>query len=108
VLSRRQWFAAAASGIAAIVGWRYASSDEQDGIVAVLRRRLDYLVLDEPGVRAFASDLAIHGKIHGSKLRLLDAARPIYERMPQSMKALALPLARRAHVTLYLMSSDFF
>jgi hypothetical protein len=107
VLTRRQWFAAAASGAVALAGWRYTASSEQDGIIAVLYKRLDYLMLDEPGVRAFASDEVAQGAVRGSKLRVIDAAQPVYEHLPQSAAQL-LARGEERIVTLYLMSSDFF
>lgn len=107
MITRRQWFAAAASGAVALAGWRYTASSEQDGIIAVLHKRLDYLLLDEAGVRAFAADEATQGAIRSSKLRVIDATRPVYEHLPQSAAQL-LARGEERIVTLYLMSSDFF
>ena len=112
MISRRRWFAAAASGVAALAGLRYMTSDEEDGIVEVLRKRLDYLMLDEPGVRAFAADLTAHdnNNLRHSKLRLIDAAEPVYTRLPRSPNALThrLEHGESRVVSLYLLSSDFF
>jgi hypothetical protein len=114
MISRRQLFVAAASGVAGLAGLRYLTSNEEDGIVAVLRKRLDYLVLDEPGVRAFAADLAAHNNVRGSKLRLIDATEPVYSRLPTPANAPSSTLAHKLEhgeariVSLYLLSSDFF
>ena len=109
MVSRRQLLAVAASGAAALATWRFVGSSEQDGIVAVLRKCLDYLVLDETGVRAFAADLAAHKRIAGSKLRLIDAVGPVYPQLgPGSALSQSLVHGEERVVSLYLLSSDFF
>ena len=108
MISRRTLLVGAA-GIAAAGVYRYATTSEEDAIVAVVRRRLDYLTLDDDGLRAFARDLANNGVVADGKLRMVAAAGPVYPLIAKT-PAVAQVLKHREEriVSLYLLSSDFF
>lgn len=96
--------------LAGALGWRLGIVTEQQAIVDVLHKRLDYLRLDESGLRRFADDLVRHRSIPGVRLRLLAAAGPLY----RSFRLGNDPIAKRVRhveeriVTAYLLSSDYF
>ncbi len=97
---------------AAVGGWRYVTASDADAIVAVLRRRLHFLRLEEPGLHAFATDLAARGLVSSSRLHLLGAAGPLYANLPvpsgRSTLWSGLQHGEERVVSLYLLSSDFF
>jgi hypothetical protein len=78
----------------------------------LLKKRLDYLILDENGLLVFARDLAAQKLISSHKLRMLDFAEPVYTRLSLVAHDNALTRAIRHGeeriVTQYLLSSDFF
>ena len=97
-------------GGAGVVTWRFNVAKPEDGILAVLRKQLDYLHLDETGVRTFAAELAQRGLVNETKLRWLAFGAPLYA---ITDLAAAAPEKWIAHgeeriVSLYLLSSDFF
>jgi hypothetical protein len=111
VINRRQLLAASIAGIVGLTTWRFFRSSDADAIVAVLRKRLDYLILDEQGLYAYANDLAARKIISSSKLRLLDVAGPIYTHLVPSHRNAAVRELQHGEervVSLYLLSSDFF
>lgn len=112
MFSRRQFLATAVAGIAALTTWRFIRGSDEDAIIAVLRKRLDYLILDEQGLRAYARDLVGEKIVSSRKLRLIDVAGPIYAHLDVSSYGNALTRELRHGeervVTLYLLSSDFF
>lgn len=115
MFSRRRLIASIiGSGIAGLGGlatWRFTQSSDVDGIAAVLCKRLDYLMLDEDGVRTFADDLAARDIVSTSKLRWIEFAGPVYTRLvPAQGNALTRELnhGEERIVSLYLLSSDFF
>lgn len=110
---RRQLLAAAAAaGIAGLATWRVTSGSEEDAVIAVLRKRLDYLKLDEQGLHAYAADLVARKSVSSGKLRSIAAAGPVYAHLDVS--SFANPFTRELRhgeerlVSLYLLSSDFF
>lgn len=100
------------AGLTGLVTWRFIRSSDEDAIVAVLKKRLDYLILDENGLRVFARDLAAQQIISSHKLRMLDFAGPVYSQLSLAAYSSALTHAIRHGeeriVTQYLLSSDFF
>ncbi|MGB5081167.1 MAG: hypothetical protein WBO23_10540 [Burkholderiales bacterium] len=115
MLRRRQFLVAGLAGLAGLTGlvtWRFIRSSDEDAIIAVLRKRLDYLLLDDNGLRAFAGDLVAQKTISGNKLRMLDVAGPVYTQLSfasyRNALARALRHGEERIVTLYLLSSDFF
>lgn len=112
MLSRRQFLTVSAGGLGALATWRYARSHEENAVVAVLRKRLDYLTLDEQGMRAFAVELVRRKIISGNRLRLVDAAGPVYTSLDTSglPPALMHPLRHGEEriTSIFLLSSDFF
>jgi hypothetical protein len=108
MISRRTLLAGAA-GIAAAGVWRYATTSEEDAIAAVVRRRLDYLSLDDEGLREFARDLANHGVVADGKLHMIAAVGPVYPLIATvPAAAQLLKHGEERIVSLYLLSSDFF
>jgi hypothetical protein len=112
MLNRRRFLAAGMAGLAGLVTWRLIRSSNEDAIIAVLKKRLDYLILDENGLRVFARDLVAQQIISSHKLRMLDIAEPVYTRLSLAAHGNALIRAIRHGeeriVTQYLLSSDFF
>ena len=102
------------SGCLALLGvssFRYLHASDEDAIVAVLRRCLGYLRLDDDGVRRFAHDYAAAHLISTAKLRALDAVGPLYSHLPFNSRTLLPRDMRRGEervVTKFLLSSDFF
>lgn len=109
--SRRLFVATAIGSLAAFGGWRFFRSREADAVVAVLRKRLDYLVLEEAGLRAFAVDLAANHIVSGTRLKLIGTFMPVYSRLRldgHSTVEDALRHGEERIVSNYLLSSDFF
>lgn len=111
-MNRRQFSAAALiATVLGAAGLRYAMSRDQDGIIAAIRKRLGYLRLDEAGLRRFADDLAATHEISSTRLRVVGAAAPLYQRIEPRHWTTVGPAVRHSedHVTTqYLLSSDFF
>jgi hypothetical protein len=98
-------------GIGALAGWDIARVTPEDAVVMVLRKRLNYLTLDEAGVWQFARDCVTRMPVSSAKLRIIAAIAPIYSRLPTSPDTYAGSLTRFGEeriVTRYLLSSDFF
>jgi hypothetical protein len=98
-------------GLPGFLAWRVNRSTDQDAVVEVLRKRLNYLQLDQAGLRQFAEDLAARHPMSSARLRILAAATPLYTRLALSGHNVASNGIRHGEervVTLYLLSSDFF
>jgi hypothetical protein len=98
-------------GVAAFIGWRVGSATQEDAVLTILRKRLDYLQLDEAGVRQFARDFVANTTISGGKLRLIAAFSPVYRRLvfsPDNFLAHATRFGEERVIARYLLSSDFF
>jgi hypothetical protein len=112
MLDRRRFLVTSMAGLAGLVAWRLIRSSDEDAIIAVLKKRLDYLILDENGLRVFARDLVAQQIIASHKLRMLDFAGPVYTQFSLASRSNALTRAIRHGeeriVTQYLLSSDFF
>ena len=112
MFKRRQFLAAGIAGVTGLMTWRFIRSSDENAIIAVLQKRLDYLLLDENGLHAFARDLIAQRIIARNKLRMLDVAGPIYTQLSVTSYGNALTHAVRHGeeriVSLYLLSSDFF
>jgi hypothetical protein len=108
---RRRGFLAGLAGLTGVgvlaAGWKGARSRPHDTVIRVLRTRLDYLTLDEAGVRRFADELVARGTVSASHLHLLASILPLYERL-----GLTGGMDIRSHeeriCTAFLLSSDFF
>jgi hypothetical protein len=108
MIKRRYFVLAVLAGAAAI---RFAFSSEAASIVAVLRKRLDYLRLDDAGVHSFARDLAALHRMSSSRLRLVSALGPLYSQVDSAKDSVLVNGIRHGEeriVTTYLLSSDFF
>jgi len=112
MFKRRQFLAAFIAGLTGLLTWRFIGSSDENAIVAVLQKRLDYLLLDDNGLHAFARDLVAQKVMSSNKLRMLDVAGPVYTQLTVTSYGDALTRAVRHGeeriVTLYLLSSDFF
>jgi hypothetical protein len=99
------------STIAGLIGLRFATISDASSIVAVLRKRLNYLRLDDVGLQRFAQDLAAQHQLASSHLKLVGAAGPLYTHMPTTGRNLISNGIRHGEeriITTYLLSSDFF
>lgn len=112
MMNRRQFLVATVAGLGALATGRYVLGNEEDAIIAVLRKRLDYLILDEKGLHGYAADLVDKKIISSRRLRSVDAAGPIYANleMPPFSKTLTYEVRHGEErvISLYLLSSDFF
>lgn len=112
MLGRRQLIAAAIAGIAGVSTWRFLGSSDENAVIEVLRKRLDYLVMDEQGTYAYARDLVARQIVASGKLRLLDALGPLYRRFSagpnRNVLTRELQHGEERIVSFYLLSSDFF
>jgi|SRR5580692_1942788 hypothetical protein len=110
-MKRRYFLLSGLAGVCGLVGWRYVRSSDEAAIVKVVYKRLGYLQLDDAGVRQFAHDLAAAHIISSFRLRVTDAAGPLYTRASLSADNRFDNAIRHGEdrvVTQYLMSSDFF
>ena len=97
---------AAVLGLAAL---RLGLSRPEDAVIAVLRKRLSYLQLDEASLGNFARDFAASGKMARGKLRLIAALAPLYQWLPSDDSSpAAVRHGEERLVTAFLLSSDFF
>jgi hypothetical protein len=98
-------------GVVGILGWRIIHATQEDAVITILHKRLDYLKLDDAGVRQFARDFVAKTAISGGKLRLIAAFSPLYRRLvlsPDNFLSHATRFGEERVVTRYLLSSDFF
>jgi hypothetical protein len=110
-LKRRTFLISGAAVLCGAVGWRFAISRDQSAIMKVLYKKLNYLKLDEAGVRQFASDLAARKDISSLRLHIIDAADGLYTHhslAADNRVGLGIRHGEDRVVTQYLMSSDFF
>jgi hypothetical protein len=85
--------------------------NEEEAVVAILRKRLGYLKLDEAGVWEFARELVARSRFNPAKLDLLGALRPLYTRLSLSGDGrldLDIRHGEERVLSLFLLSSDFF
>jgi hypothetical protein len=97
--------------IAGIVGVRFALSSDEGAILAVLRKRLDYLQLDEEGLLSYARDLADSHRIASFRLRWVQMIGPLYthfDSLGRNPIAHSVRHGEERIVSTYLLSSDFF
>jgi len=109
--SRRTFLAVACAGLLGAGGWRFFRARDEDAILMVLRKRLDYLQLDPAGIRSFARDLASRRLLSRGRLRLMMTFSPLYRRFDlngQNFLAVAIRHGEERIVSNYLLSSDFF
>ena len=109
--SRRTFIAAACAGLLGAGGWRFFRAHDEEAILMVLRKRLDYLKMDPAGMRAFATDLASRRLLSSTRLRLMMSFGPWYRRADlngQGFLAVAIRHGEERIVSNYLLSSDFF
>jgi hypothetical protein len=110
-MKRRYFLLSGLAGVCGLVGWRYASSSDDGAIIKVVYKKLGYLKLDDAGVRQFARDLVKVKLISSARLRIIDAAGPLYTRpalISDNKIDNAIRHGEDRVVTQYLLSSDFF
>ena len=111
MIKRRSFLVAGLATCVGIVGVRFASTKDEESIIAVLRKRLHYLKMDEKGLRAFAHDLAARHEIATDRLRMIGVAGPLYTKVDfsgQNVFSKALRHGEERITSLYFLSSDFF
>lgn len=110
MLSRRALLVAAgAAGLSGFAGLRFVLADPEQAIVAVLRKRLDYLRLDDDGLAAFARDVLRRDAVSKTRLRALSAVGLMA--LPLDVVGVRPAVLRNGEeriVTFYLLSTDFF
>jgi hypothetical protein len=105
------WGLVAGGTVAALLSWRIGSSTRQDGVIAILRKRLPYLKLDDQGLHEFARDFLTKAEMSTAKLRLIAAFAPLYGRLsnsPEHLVARSLRFGEERIAARFLLSSDFF
>jgi hypothetical protein len=110
-MNRRYVLLAGAGAMCSVIGWRLAHSSDESAIIKVLQKRLDYLRLDDSGVRRFASDLKQHRMISSFRLRTMDSVGPLYTGLALTAHNSLDDAIRHGEervTTHYLISSDFF
>jgi hypothetical protein len=109
--TRRQFIDAVLGSLVVVSGWRYWRSSQEEAILLVLRKRLDYLRLDPQGMRAFAADLVAQHLLSPMRLKLVGAAAPLYRRIGLNGHDFLQETIRHGEervVSNFLLSSDFF
>jgi len=112
-MRRRNFFLGLAGlgALGAVGGWRFARTTPQEAIMTVLRKRLDYLILDEAGMRRFAADMLSRSGISSLRLRALSTLAPLYNHLALTGHDGWLENVRHGEerlTTMFLLSSDFF
>ncbi len=111
MLSRRGFMVSALAGLSGLLAWQLFRGSMEDAIVSMLRKRLDYLTLDDNGLNAFARDAVANGVIARPKLHLMAAAGSQYARLVSPGAGYIGHTVRHGEeriISAYLMSSDFF
>jgi hypothetical protein len=111
MLSRRTFIASALASIAGLFAWRFTTGSVEDVIIAMLRKRLDYLKLDEDGLKAFARDAVKHDIVTPSKRHLLAVSGPLYLQFAAPGDGYVGRAVRHGEeriISAYLLSTDFF
>ena len=111
MLQRRTFLVSGLIAVAGVAGWRALDSSEEDAICLVIRKRLDYLNLDDTGLKAFSRDLVAKNMISGARLRAVSALGVLYTAVPFTGKNAFERSVRHGEERIassYLLSSDFF
>jgi hypothetical protein len=111
MLTRRQFIDVTLGGLVVASGWRYWHSNQEEAVLLVLRKRLDYLQLDPQGMRTFAADLVSRRLLSPMRLKLIGAVAPLYKRVGFNGHDWLQQTVRHGEervVSSFLLSSDFF
>jgi hypothetical protein len=101
-------------GIAGVGLFGFGRAGLESEIVAILRRRLGYLKLDEDGLRAYAKDqtgvfLAKRPSLSRLRYHFISAVGPSFKRFQRSTDTRSrLERMEDQFVSTFLISSDFF
>jgi hypothetical protein len=110
-MKRRYFLLSGLGALCGIVGWRFLQSSDESAVIKVLHKRLNYLRLDDAGVRRFARDLMANRFLSSARLRTIDAAGLLYTGLALNAHNKLDDGIRHGEdrlVTQYLISSDFF
>jgi hypothetical protein len=116
-MMKRRKFLLGGLGVVGLTGlgiWGFGRFGIESVIVSVLRRRLDYLQLDEAGLHAFAKDQTtkiINKRVSMGRLRyhVLSAVGSSFQRYQRStVQRSRIEQGEDLLVSTYLLSSDFF
>jgi hypothetical protein len=105
------WGLVAGGSVAALLGLRIGLSSREAGVIAILRKRLPYLKLDENDLHQFAREFLTKAEMSPAKLRLIAAFAPLYGRLstsPEHLVARTLRFGEERIAARFLLSSDFF
>jgi hypothetical protein len=110
---KRRTFVFAGLGVATtLAGWQTYRLRDEDLISRIVFGRLDYLRLDEGGVRQFSRDLTKLDVVSESTMRILSGVWPLYSRFALSNGnhgvAHRLRHGEDRIAGAFLISSDFF
>lgn len=109
MISRRKLLLGSASGLFGLVGLRLGLVTPESAVVAILRRQLAYLKLDDADIEQFARDYTAAGRTSLNKLRLVAAVEPLFRLLPVGGAGpAAVRYGEERVVTEFLLSSDFF
>jgi hypothetical protein len=101
-------------GIAGIGAWLVGPAAMESKIASIVRKRLDFLKLDEEGLQAYARDqtakiLAKRVSLNRMRYHLMSAVATSFTRYQRSTdKRSRIQRAEDGFVSTYLLSSDFF
>jgi hypothetical protein len=111
-MKRRTFLLSGAALTSALAAWQYFGTNVVDVIQMMVRKRLDYLVLDPAGLERFARDMAALHVNSKARLQTLSLIEPAYVHFPLSSGhnrfAYLLRHGEDRIVSTYLISSDFF
>jgi hypothetical protein len=111
--TRRQllWGITGALGaVSGVFAWRFVRSSDTEAIVMIIKKRLNYLILDDDNLRQFAKELSASNQVSAKKLRIVPMLGALYEYLPGSGNFIfdALRHGEERVVSSFLLSSDFF
>ena len=110
-MNRRKLIIGSIGAAVAVLGARLGLASPEDGVIRVLRKRLDYLNLDPDGLRRFAADVQQRKFISRFRLAMIDFSGPMYSDTnvsPDGRFGTLLRYGEDHVVTQFLISSDFF
>jgi len=110
-MNRRKLLISSVSGVLLLVVARFGFASPQNAVMRVIRKRLDYLKLDEASLQRFAADVCARKVVSRFRLDMIDFAGPLYSDVELSADSRTGSLLRHGEdrvVTQFLISSDFF
>jgi hypothetical protein len=111
VSTRRGFLLSTLALIGGSVLWRVSLGSEEQAIVRVLRKRLDYLQLDDEDLHTFARDLLAQHVVSTDKLKAVGGLTFLYQHFSIFGSQASSRILRHGEeriVSFYLLSSTFF